>query len=142
MLEAEEAKVEALHARNKERLVLLSGEQQTVARQGATECFREDRDWQCLYDTYRIPIERAAVSAADWDALPRALLPKRLEKCLTQALDALDKDELPVPHRTAIHRWQWTCTDPLGRCGAGGSAGAKWAGIVRPEVEPVQVCAS
>ena len=96
-LEAEEAAGLALRELNRERLALLSGVQQTAARQGATKRFREDRDWRWLYDAYRVPIKRAAASAEDWDALPGAVLPRRLEKYLAQALDALDKGELAVP---------------------------------------------
>ena len=90
--------------------MLLSGEQQTVARQGATERFREDRDWRWLYDAYRVPIKRVAASAADWDALPGALLPRRLEECLAQALDALDEGKLTLPRRPPIRRWSWDCS--------------------------------
>jgi len=46
VLEAKEAKAMALCEHNEERLALLSREQQAVARQGATERFREDRDWR------------------------------------------------------------------------------------------------
>ena len=46
-----------------------------------------------------------AASTADWDALPGAVLPRRLEECLAKALDALDEGELLVPPpRTTIHR--------------------------------------
>ena len=82
---------------NRARLALLSEAQQAVARQGATERFWEDRDWQWLYNAYRVPIEQAAASAAGWDALPRGILPRQLEVCLAQALDALDEGKLTVP---------------------------------------------
>ena len=58
--QAEAARAEAQRARNRARLALLSEAQQAVARQGATERFWEDRDWQWLYNVYRVPIEQAA----------------------------------------------------------------------------------
>ena len=95
-LEAEEVQGAALRELNRERLALLSGAQQVVARQGAIERFRGAGDWRWLYDAYRAPIKRAAASTADWDALPGAVLPRKLEEYLALALDALDEGELAV----------------------------------------------
>ncbi len=95
-LEAEEAKGTARRELNRERMALLSGAHQAAACKGAIERFREEGTWRWLYDAYRVPIKRAAASAADWDALPGTVLPRRLEECLAQVLDALEGGEIAV----------------------------------------------
>ena len=80
VLEAEEVKGAALRELNRERMALLSGAHQAAARQGAIERFRDEGTWRWLYDAYRVPIKRAAASGAEWDALPGAILPRRLEE--------------------------------------------------------------
>ena len=95
-LEAEEARGAALRQLNRERMAGLSGSHQAAARQRAIQRFRDEGTWRWLYDAYRVPIKRAASSGAEWDALPGAILPRRLEEYLALALDALDKGELAV----------------------------------------------
>ena len=141
-LEAEEAKGAALRERNMERMALLSGAHQAAARQGAIERFREEAEWRWLYDAYRAPIQRAAASAADWDALPGAVLPRRLVECLAQALDALDDGgEIPVPPQDGDPPVAMGLYGPIGGAVEQVELPAK-NGRADPAVEPVQACAS
>ena len=102
-LEAEDAKAAALRQLNSGRMALLSGAQQAAARQGAIKRFREESEWKWLHDAYRVPIERAGASTADWAALPARSYPGGWRSTWRRRL---------MRWTRAIRRWLWVCTDP------------------------------
>ena len=140
-MEAEEARGAALRQLNRERMAGLSGSHQAAARQRAIQRFRDEGTWRWLYDAYRVPIKRAASSGAEWDALPGAILPRRLEEYLALALDALDKGELAVLPQDGEPPVVMGLYGPVVGAVEQVELPAR-NGRADPAVEPVQACAS
>ena len=74
-----------------------------ATRQGAIKRFREESEWKWLHDAYRVPIERAGASTADWAALPARSYPGGWRSTWRRRL---------MRWTRAIRRWLWVCTDP------------------------------